>query len=95
MIYVVDASDQSRLEENLEVLGEVIGHDKSKGKPILVLANKQDIPNAVDKDRLVKQLQLHSLLTSNQNPYRVVSLNIMTAISPQHIILIDYLVLIK
>ncbi|RDD44571.1 ADP-ribosylation factor-like protein 13B [Trichoplax sp. H2] len=71
IIYVVDASDHNKLEENLEVLEEVVKHDKSKGKPILVLANKQDIPNAIDKERLVKQLQLHSLLTNNQNPYRV------------------------
>ncbi|EDV24754.1 uncharacterized protein TRIADDRAFT_17057, partial [Trichoplax adhaerens] len=61
IIYVVDASDHNKLEENLEVLEEVVKHDKSKGKPILVLANKQDIPNAIDKERLVKQLQLHSL----------------------------------
>ncbi len=41
VIYVVDASDQTRFEESSKALEEALGQAHLHDKPILVFANKQ------------------------------------------------------
>lgn len=48
----MDASDHSRLSEAKEALNGVTEHDKMRGKPILIFANKQDCEGAVNEDQL-------------------------------------------
>ncbi|KDR67805.1 hypothetical protein GALMADRAFT_161355 [Galerina marginata CBS 339.88] len=55
VIWVVDASDKERLSESVEMLQKVLSSAESedissKSKPILILANKSDIPNAMGLD---------------------------------------------
>ncbi len=46
VIYVVDSSAPNRLNESANALRGVMNHDRVKGKPLLVFANKQDLDNA-------------------------------------------------
>lgn len=47
LLYVVDsAGDAANLAESLEVFVETAGHPLMRGKPVLVLANKKDLPNS-------------------------------------------------
>eukprot|EP00993_Chasmostoma_nieuportense_P001440 NODE_2321_length_1211_cov_37.313653_g2207_i0.p1 GENE.NODE_2321_length_1211_cov_37.313653_g2207_i0~~NODE_2321_length_1211_cov_37.313653_g2207_i0.p1 ORF type:complete len:308 (+),score=70.94 NODE_2321_length_1211_cov_37.313653_g2207_i0:187-1110(+) len=46
IIYVVDSSLVARYEEAMQRLWGVLGDHRAEGKPLLVLANKQDSPEA-------------------------------------------------
>ncbi|KAL4219501.1 ADP-ribosylation factor protein 3 [Mactra antiquata] len=45
LIYVIDSSDKKRLEETGEELNELLEEQKLHGVPLLIYANKQDLPN--------------------------------------------------
>lgn len=53
-IYVVDAADPDRFEESRLQLTEMVEDDLLKGKPFIVVANKQDKPNATPAEKLKK-----------------------------------------
>ncbi|OHT15670.1 ADP-ribosylation factor family protein [Tritrichomonas foetus] len=59
-IYVVDAADPERFEESKEQLRQMLEHKMLKGKPFIVVANKQDLPNAVNAEKLKKTFNLKS-----------------------------------
>ncbi|XP_029035544.2 ADP-ribosylation factor-like protein 13B isoform X1 [Osmia bicornis bicornis] len=71
LIYVVDASDISRLTENKVVFGELISHEYISGKPLLLLANKQDINGAIDELDLVEHLDVEHAVNTMKCPTRV------------------------
>lgn len=68
VIFVVDSSDYCRLDEAKDVLRELLGHEKISGKPVLLLANKQDCDEALDELDLVEKLQLESLVNQRKCP---------------------------
>ncbi|CAD7941517.1 unnamed protein product [Amoebophrya sp. A25] len=47
IIYVVDSIDRERLQDAKEELSLMLGEEELTGVPLLVLANKQDLPNAM------------------------------------------------
>ena len=47
LVFVVDASDHARLAEAKGVLEKLMGNAELQGAPLLVLANKQDLPGAM------------------------------------------------
>jgi ADP-ribosylation factor protein 1 len=61
IIYVVDSNDRERLAEAREELQSLIDDDELRGVPTLVLANKQDLPQAAKPDELATQLGLHKI----------------------------------
>ncbi|XP_059469114.1 ADP-ribosylation factor-like protein 13B [Neocloeon triangulifer] len=71
VIYVVDASQIDRLEESKAELEKLISHEKIKGKPVLLLANKQDLPGALDELDLVDRLNLEYLVNAYKCPTTV------------------------
>ncbi|CAH8657409.1 unnamed protein product [Heterobilharzia americana] len=71
VIFVVDSSAPERLEECHEVLGKVLAHPCISGKPVLLLANKRDIKDAVDESELIAALQLDDLVNQHQCPCRL------------------------
>lgn len=71
IIYVVDSSSPERIEETKNILKELLEHDKIGGKPILVLANKQDQSNAMDEVDICEQLTLEDLVNANKCPCRI------------------------
>ena len=52
VIYVIDASDIQRLEESHKCFDSFIGSEELDTAPLLVLANKQDKPGAVQADSI-------------------------------------------
>lgn len=69
--YVVDSSDPNRLPQAAEELKKLFFGDKKKKSlivpdiPLLVLANKQDVAEAVSIDTVAKDLELHDLPVRN------------------------------
>ena len=60
-IFVVDASAPERFNEAATLLKEAWGHKFLQGKPLLVLANKQDVPSACSGPELADALRVHEL----------------------------------
>ena len=61
LVFVVDAADPDRIDEAKEVLHAMLSDPSSKGKPLLIFANKQDLINATPEDEIVEQLNLTSI----------------------------------
>ncbi|XP_046667228.1 ADP-ribosylation factor-like protein 13B [Homalodisca vitripennis] len=68
IIFVVDASDLLRIDESRKVLEELLAHDKLAGKPLLLLANKQDREGALDEIDIVERLNVESLVNQQKCP---------------------------
>lgn len=73
VIFVVDSSDFSRFNEVKTVFEEIIGNNKIAGKPVLILANKQDSENALDEVDIIEYLTIESLVNRQKCPTLVQS----------------------
>nr|CAH0103537.1 unnamed protein product [Daphnia galeata] len=71
VVYVVDASDLQRLAEAQQNLSSLMKHPILKGKPLLLLANKQDHFDALDEVDVADKLQLEILANACQTPTRI------------------------
>ena len=59
VVFVVDSSDRQRVAEaREELLGILTDEVMTPGVPTMVLANKQDLPNAVKSLELVEMMGL-------------------------------------
>ncbi|XP_042863809.1 ADP-ribosylation factor-like [Penaeus japonicus] len=58
IIYVVDSSDQERIKEAREELEAVLESEEVAGVPLLVMANKQDLPGALSVPQVSEGLNL-------------------------------------
>ncbi|XP_035525275.1 ADP-ribosylation factor-like protein 13A [Morone saxatilis] len=67
IIFVVDSSDRQRIKEVKEVLADLLKHPRVAGKPILVLANKQDKMNALLGSELIEILLLEKLVNQSRS----------------------------
>eukprot|EP01125_Pyxidicula_operculata_P008342 TRINITY_DN2809_c0_g1_i3.p2 TRINITY_DN2809_c0_g1~~TRINITY_DN2809_c0_g1_i3.p2 ORF type:complete len:180 (-),score=28.56 TRINITY_DN2809_c0_g1_i3:639-1178(-) len=61
LIYVVDSNDRARIDEAALELQKVLSDDDLRDAVVLVLANKQDLPNAMSVAEVSDKLGLHSL----------------------------------
>eukprot|EP00291_Cryptomonas_curvata_P022084 CAMPEP_0172166476 /NCGR_PEP_ID=MMETSP1050-20130122/9001_1 /TAXON_ID=233186 /ORGANISM="Cryptomonas curvata, Strain CCAP979/52" /LENGTH=184 /DNA_ID=CAMNT_0012837087 /DNA_START=1771 /DNA_END=2321 /DNA_ORIENTATION=+ len=68
VIYVVDAADTERLAESKETLAKALASEGIPDKPILVIANKQDLPGCLSAVEVTEQL---GLLQHKDNRYHV------------------------
>ncbi|XP_023447228.1 ADP-ribosylation factor-like protein 13B isoform X1 [Dasypus novemcinctus] len=66
VIFVVDSSDEERMEETKETMSEVLRHPKISGKPVLVLANKQDKEGALGEADVIECLSLEKLVNEHK-----------------------------
>jgi len=48
VIYVIDSHDLERIQESNEAFDKMIRNEHLKGVPLLMLANKQDLPDCMD-----------------------------------------------
>eukprot|EP00966_Prymnesium_polylepis_P274768 6348579-Prymnesium_polylepis.1 len=66
-IWVVDSNDRERFKESAAELHAIVvdGRNHLEGAPVLVLANKQDLPNAMGVDKLLRGLRLDALPPKN------------------------------
>lgn len=65
LIFVVDSNDRERIAESAEELSKMLSEDELKDAALLVLANKQDLPNALTVGELTDKLGLHNLRHKN------------------------------
>lgn len=63
---MVDSSSVDRLEEAKEAFSTISQHEKIKGKPMLIFANKQDLEGAIDEDAIAQHLDLDTQLGENR-----------------------------
>merc|ERR1712151_616661 len=61
LIFVVDSNDHERLVDAKGELMRMLEEGEMRDSCVLVLANKQDLPNAVPSDQIARLLDLHSL----------------------------------
>ncbi|PSS03568.1 ARF family GTPase [Coniella lustricola] len=61
IIFVVDSNDRDRVVEAREELQRMLNEDELREAALLVFANKQDLPNAMNAAEITDKLGLHSL----------------------------------
>jgi len=70
LVYVIDSSDQKRMEETGIELDQLIGEEKLESVPILIFANKQDLMSAHSAEEISEGLNLVSI---NDRPWHIQS----------------------
>ena len=58
IVYVVDAADHDTLDESSALLLELMQRPSVQGIPLLVLGNKNDVPNALNSEDLRDRMRL-------------------------------------
>uniref|UniRef100_A0A672MF53 ADP-ribosylation factor-like 13b n=1 Tax=Sinocyclocheilus grahami TaxID=75366 RepID=A0A672MF53_SINGR len=66
VVFVVDSSDVQRIQETRDTMAEVLRHPRIAGKPVLVLANKQDRDGALAEADIIETLSLEKLVNENK-----------------------------
>lgn len=61
IIFVIDAADRERLEEAKKELWKVLLDAEYIEAPLLIVANKQDLPEALSVSELIDELDLDNL----------------------------------
>ncbi|KAJ2089842.1 Arf GTPase arf1 [Coemansia sp. RSA 986] len=61
IIFVVDSNDLDRMNEARDELQRMLNEDELRNAALLVFANKQDLPNALDVNNIREALGLRSL----------------------------------
>mmetsp|Transcript_51988 Transcript_51988/g.135751 ORF Transcript_51988/g.135751 Transcript_51988/m.135751 type:complete len:180 (+) Transcript_51988:235-774(+) len=65
IIFVVDCNDRDRVMEARNELHRMLGEEELANSALLVFANKQDLPNAMNAADVTDKLGLHSLRQRN------------------------------
>ena len=65
-IFVVDSNDHQNIDEARRQLHQLANDENFRGKPVLIFANKRDLPNAMDIDQLRDKLHLENLSKNMQ-----------------------------
>ncbi|XP_054906154.1 uncharacterized protein LOC129372724 [Poeciliopsis prolifica] len=58
LIFVIDSSDSERIKEAADELHRQLEEDELRDAPVLVFANKQDLPRAMSVDDITQALSL-------------------------------------
>ncbi|KAJ4795425.1 ADP-ribosylation factor [Rhynchospora pubera] len=70
LIFVIDSNDKERIIEARDELHRMLNEDELRNAVLLVIANKQDLPNAMTAAEITDKLGLHSL---RQRPWYIQS----------------------
>lgn len=62
---MVDSNDRERIGEAREELARMLAEDELRDAVLLVFANKQDLPNAMNAAEITDKLGLHTLRNRN------------------------------
>merc|ERR1711865_1146300 len=60
-IFIIDSSDRDRIEDAREELFRMLNNDEMRDAVLLVFANKQDLPGAMDSSEMADKLGLNDL----------------------------------
>ncbi|KAG9260204.1 ADP-ribosylation factor 4-like [Astyanax mexicanus] len=61
LIFVLDSNDPERIEQASTELNTMLQEDELRDAVVLVLANKQDLPNSMSVQEITEKLGLHRL----------------------------------
>merc|ERR1712007_173814 len=61
LVFVIDCNDRERIGHAREELACMLEEEELQGKPLLIYANKQDLPNALKPAALADRLGLQYL----------------------------------
>ena len=61
VIFVVDSNDRDRVDAARDELHRMMGEDELRDATLLVFANKQDLPQAMNAAELTQKLGLHDM----------------------------------
>jgi small GTP-binding protein len=61
LVFVVDSSDRERVDEARDELHRMLQEDELRDAVLLIFANKQDLPNAMDASYIKEKFKLESL----------------------------------
>jgi len=65
LVFVVDSADRDRIDEARQELHRIINDREMKDAILLVLANKNDLPNIMDTGEVTEKLELNKLRDRN------------------------------
>ena len=65
IIFVVDSNDRDRIGEAREELARMLNEDELRDAVLLVFANKQDLPSAMNATEMTEKLNLNSMRNRN------------------------------
>lgn len=66
IVYLIDIADDSRFEESYEALRSIMDSKQFADFPILILANKIDLPSAVPVEKVCEALHIQDKLTGKE-----------------------------
>mmetsp|Transcript_40613 Transcript_40613/g.70968 ORF Transcript_40613/g.70968 Transcript_40613/m.70968 type:complete len:135 (-) Transcript_40613:254-658(-) len=75
MIFVIDSVDISRFEEAKLAFDSLLNHPNLSEVPMMLVANKQDLPNAIHTEDVGVNFEVHVI---KQRPIRVQSMSGLT-----------------
>merc|ERR1711974_540250 len=67
--FVLDSADQARMEEARSTLENILSHEALRHVPVLCMANKQDLPAAMDEEEISRWLDSERLV--GDRPFHV------------------------
>ncbi|ERE65835.1 ADP-ribosylation factor-like protein 13A-like protein [Cricetulus griseus] len=84
LVFVVDSSDMSRIQEVKIILTRLMFDKRVSGKPILILANKQDKKDALLPCDIIEYLLLERLVNETKSMCRVEPCSTMKNLPKRH-----------
>jgi ADP-ribosylation factor protein 1 len=78
LVFVVDSNDRERITEACDELHRMANEEELKNKPVLIFANKQDLPNAMSANEITEKLNLSKLDSMKTQWY------VQTSAAPQN-----------
>ena len=61
IVFVVDSNDKERMDEAVEEFNKIIIEEELKDAALLVMANKQDMPDALSPNDILKKFEFANL----------------------------------
>uniref|UniRef100_U5EZE0 ADP-ribosylation factor-like protein 2 n=1 Tax=Corethrella appendiculata TaxID=1370023 RepID=U5EZE0_9DIPT len=71
LIWVVDSTDRMRLQSCKEELKQLLQEERLAGATLLILANKQDLPDALTSSEIKDALELDLIVTHHWSVFSV------------------------
>lgn len=68
LVYVVDSTDRQRLEDSRREFEHILKNEHMKNVPVVLLANKQDVPGALTAEDITRMFKVKKLCC-NRNWY--------------------------
>jgi ADP-ribosylation factor-like protein 2 len=78
LIFVIDSSDKYRIELVKQELSNLLQQERLQGATLLVLANKQDLKNAVTSEEIATELELNSKIQFQNRHWAIHGCSAMT-----------------